>query len=492
MVYSPVPAPSSFGDPGSSQEPSLVFPERLETQFTPGMDAQAVLSYLRETIEAGTSSLDDSLNVISEAAQLLTGGTGAAVAMMRDGSVVCVGRSGETAPPLGARLSLDSGISGECLRTGTLLRCDDAFEDNLADPEVCRELGLRSIVALPLRGSAGVIGILEAFSSRPQAFSEEQIYFLGQLSELAKAAHEREPSSNTAVAPEPQSEESEPEPALSSPAISVAAAVAVENPPALAKRQRPVGVYIRQYWGMAAAIIALVVVIGSWILRPEPARQPARISSTPTRSAPPSSSLAAPAPSATVGAALSYKPSPARALPDNGSSGAVVRPAPPPSRAQATVVRRAVTDAEKAAYSTGSTEANQPAPEESTGNVISAPQMTRPMATSDVSELVSGTPSLPKLSPPVSQGTRGGTLDRKVVPIYPRQALETRIQGDVILEATVAENGQIQNLVVISGHPLLANAAVEAVSKWHYHPYLLNGEPVRKQTRITVTFKLPN
>jgi TonB family protein len=456
------------------------------------MDAQAVLSYLRETIEAGTSSLDDSLNALSEAAQLLTGGTGAAVAMMRDGSVVCVGRSGETAPPLGARLSLDSGISGECLRTGTLLRCDDAFEDDLADPEVCRELGLRSIVASPLRGSTGVIGILEAFSSRPQAFSEEQIYFLAQLSELAEAANEREHTSKTGVAPEPESEESETEAVQGPPRISVAPPEAVENPPAFAHRQRPVGVYIRQYWAMAAGVIALLVVVGSWILRPEPARRPARISSTPTRSGPPASSLATPAPSATVGAALSYKPSPARALPDNASSRAVVRLAPPPSPAQATVVRRAVTGAEKAAYSSSSAEANQPTREESTRIMIPAPQITPSIATSDVSQLVSATPTLPKLSPPVSQGTRGGTLDRKVVPIYPRQALETRIQGDVILEATIAENGQVQNLVVVSGHPLLANAAVEAVSKWHYHPYLLNGEPVQKQTRITVTFKLPN
>ena len=490
MVYSPVPAPSSFGDPGSSQEPSLVAPERLETQFTPAMDAPAVLSYLRETIEAGTSSLDDSLNAVSEAAQLLTGGTGAAVAMMRDGSVVCVGRSGETAPPLGARLSLDSGISGECLRTGTLLRCDDAFEDDLADPEVCRELGLRSIVALHLRGSTGVIGILEAFSSRPQAFSEEQIYFLAQLSELAEAANEREHTSKTGVAPEPESEESEPEPAPAPPRISVAPPEAVENPPAFAHRQ-PVAVYIRQYWSTAAAVIALLVVVGSWILRPEPARRPAWISSTPTRSGPPSSSLAAPAPSATVGAALSYKPSPARALPDNRSSRAVVRLAPPPSPAPATVVRHALTGAEKAAYSSSSAEANQPTQEESTRTMIPAPQIT-PSATSELSQLVPATPTLPKLSPPVSQGTRGGTLDRKVVPIYPRQALETRIEGNVILEATIAENGQVRNLVVVSGHPLLANAAVEAVSKWHYHPYLLNGEPVQKQTRITVTFKLPN
>ena len=103
------------------------------------------------------------LRAIAEAAQELTLASGTALAMQRDGHIICVGRSGETAPALGARLSIDSGISGECLRTGKMLRCDDTEKDQRVDPEVCRKMRLRSVAAVPLFGRHGTIGVLEAF-----------------------------------------------------------------------------------------------------------------------------------------------------------------------------------------------------------------------------------------------------------------------------------------------------------------------------------------
>jgi len=105
--------------------------------------AEIVLAKLRGMIAAGTQENDTILGTIAVAAHALTGATGAAIAMPRDGVVLCVGRSGETAPELGAPLNVDSGISGECLRTGRILRCDDAGRDYQVDPEVCRQLGLR-------------------------------------------------------------------------------------------------------------------------------------------------------------------------------------------------------------------------------------------------------------------------------------------------------------------------------------------------------------
>jgi TonB family protein len=482
MVHSPVPAPSSFGDPASHQEPTPLSPEPPETQFVPVADAQALLCYLRETIQAGTSSLDENLNAISEAAQLLTGGTGAALALMRNGAIVCVGRSGETAPPLGARLSLDSGISGECLRQGILLRCDDAFEDSLADPEVCRELGLRSIVALPLRGQTGVIGVLEAFSSRPQAFSEEQICFLTELSGLAEAAGQRGWEAKLDFGRKPESPQ-----AQSATVASISALV--PKAPSLSPRQGSVGVYIRRYWTMGAAIAALLLVIASWSVRPGPPKPPVgRVSSLQVQPAFPPL-LATPEPSAAFEAALRFKPSPARSLPGNGASTRTARSAPPSSATPDPVVHPANSGVQDANGSTSPAASHMIA---ESRTALAAPEATAPIASvADLSNLAPATPRLPKLSIPVFQGIKGGTLDRKVLPVYPRQALETRIEGDVVLEATVAENGQVQNLVVISGEPLLAGAAVQAVSKWQYHPFLLNGEPVRKQTRITVTFKLP-
>ena len=87
---------------------------------------------------------------------------------------------------------MDSGISGECLRTGKVLRCDDAFKDFRADPEVCRRLGLRSIAAVPLRGAHGITGVLEAFSTHAYAFADEHMDALRRLAELAEQARVRE------------------------------------------------------------------------------------------------------------------------------------------------------------------------------------------------------------------------------------------------------------------------------------------------------------
>jgi hypothetical protein len=83
-------------------------------------NASLIFVKLRKMIASDTQHTDTILGAIAAAAHSLTGATGAAVAMPRDGAVVCVGRSGETAPELGARLNVDSGISGECLRNHAL------------------------------------------------------------------------------------------------------------------------------------------------------------------------------------------------------------------------------------------------------------------------------------------------------------------------------------------------------------------------------------
>jgi protein TonB len=76
------------------------------------------------------------------------------------------------------------------------------------------------------------------------------------------------------------------------------------------------------------------------------------------------------------------------------------------------------------------------------------------------------------------------------MPDYPPLARMARIQGTVRLEAVISTDGRIQNLRVLAGHPLLVNAALEAVARWRYQPTLLNGEPVEVVTEIDVNFTL--
>ena len=90
----------------------------------------------------------------------------------------------------------------------------------------------------------------------------------------------------------------------------------------------------------------------------------------------------------------------------------------------------------------------------------------------------------------VSPGTSQGLLVYKVQPSYPPLARQARVQGTVVLHALIGKDGTIADLSVISGHPMLIQAAMDAVKQWRYKPYLLNGEPALVQTTINVNFEL--
>jgi protein TonB len=99
-----------------------------------------------------------------------------------------------------------------------------------------------------------------------------------------------------------------------------------------------------------------------------------------------------------------------------------------------------------------------------------------------------------KVAPPkkvsISSGVMAGNLLEKTVPQYPAIAKATRTQGTVVVQATISKAGLIENLRVISGPPLLQQAALDAVGSWRYRPYLLNGEPVEVETTVNVVFNL--
>jgi protein TonB len=109
--------------------------------------------------------------------------------------------------------------------------------------------------------------------------------------------------------------------------------------------------------------------------------------------------------------------------------------------------------------------------------------------------IISSTPvAVPKVATPqrvrVSQGVSQGLLIHQVKPNYPPLARQARIQGSVVLQAVIAKDGSIQGLHVVSGHPMLTPAAIDAVKQWRYKPYFLNGEPVEVETVVTVNFTL--
>ena len=113
-----------------------------------------------------------------------------------------------------------------------------------------------------------------------------------------------------------------------------------------------------------------------------------------------------------------------------------------------------------------------------------------------ISSVMKIAPAMPKAVAPakvrVSSGVAQGLLIHETKPVYPPLAMQARIQGTVLLQAVVAKDGTVQDLRVVSGHPLLVKAAMEAVKLWRYKPYRLNDQPVEVDTEIIVNFTLGN
>jgi protein TonB len=93
---------------------------------------------------------------------------------------------------------------------------------------------------------------------------------------------------------------------------------------------------------------------------------------------------------------------------------------------------------------------------------------------------------------PIRQGgiVQAANLIHQINPEYPTLARKTRVQGVVVMEAAISKDGSVESLRIVSGHPLLSQAALDAVRQWRYRPTMLNGEPVEVIHTITVTFTL--
>jgi protein TonB len=180
-------------------------------------------------------------------------------------------------------------------------------------------------------------------------------------------------------------------------------------------------------------------------------------------------------------------------------------PPPPPAAAPVKIVKQVQTDLINGQLRTPTKipekvqmikEDEAPPPIASTGVVGGVPGgMPGGQLGGVIGGIINSTPvAVPKVATPqrvrVSQGVTQGMVLRRIQPSYPPLARQARIQGQVLLQAEISKDGTIENLRLISGHPMLAPAAIEAVKQWRYKPYFLNGEPVEVETQITVNFSL--
>jgi hypothetical protein len=121
------------------------------------------------------SDCEKALRNICRRARSITGATGAAIAVGFDEAMYCRATSGTTAPSLGTRIDVMRGLSGRCVQTCELLLCTDTQNDSRVDAAACKELGVRSILVVPLRQNNEVLGIFEILSSKPNAFSDAHV-----------------------------------------------------------------------------------------------------------------------------------------------------------------------------------------------------------------------------------------------------------------------------------------------------------------------------
>jgi GAF domain-containing protein len=168
-------------------------------------DTLAALAAVQREVESLGRDLVAALQLIAARAQRLVRASGAALALgAEDHSImVCRASSGDDAPPVGAELQVGSGFSGECIRAARMLRCDDAEIDARVDRASCRALGIRSILAAPVRVGGRVIGILEAFSPQPTAFSDSDGVVLQRLADTVLVAVNRAARSEDLELPAP-------------------------------------------------------------------------------------------------------------------------------------------------------------------------------------------------------------------------------------------------------------------------------------------------
>lgn len=440
-----------------------------------------IFATLRAAI--GSERYDPSvvLGAIAESAQAMTGANAAALAMRREGLVICRARSGDMAPAVGSRLSVDSGISGECLRTGKVLRCDDTEKDYRVDPEVCRRLGLRSIAIVPLRGRRGTMGVLEAFSTRPYAFAEEHMDYLIRLAELAENARLRE--SGIVESAE------EAKPAPPQPKTRVGPTVAMAN--AIVRARTVLGPEVRNLASSRTARVALATVAVSLLVL-------LGFSGWNSHRAAPAEAAVKPAPAVVQTAATSPEPAAAQ-------SDLVWKPSPAHVAAAEPATKTGVETASKRDLEQVTSAPPNTEQQQEDNKVLSVPPSTTAAAEGAPAEppkmaalpagraipLASIPVEMPGYGSPVSQGLSGGVLTHKVLPSYPLQALPMRLSGTVVLEATVSERGTVEDMKIVSGPPLLTAAAMDAVRQWRYTPYLLDGKPVKMQKEISISFRAP-
>jgi TonB family protein len=498
MAHHPMSRPDPFAPPRPAAAPVSLSPSNEcqsneEGQLEEGLSLAELATALSAHGGGALSAdlaLDLVLNDIVEHARLATGATAAAIALVRGDEIVCRATTGANAPDLGVKLDVHSGLSGACVQSKLWQRCDDTETDSRVDAEICRDLGVRSILVFPVVREDKLLGVFEIFSPRPNAFSDREIQTLQALSRsivnnVDRAADVVAPPAPVPVLPSPSMEAAaaatvtevetvdrvqldpkqfdlaavedvQAEEAQAAPAQEEVHAPVVEPLPETATQAQS---QPRDYWmsALTVVVIALALFLGwmmGYVRSPSGTKaKTAKNAAVPaqTKSAESSASSASAAPVPDQSPRASAAPAPAASA-QGGSQ--------PSAAGELTPGGLVVYENGKVIYRTA------------------------PQTSAHSAKGANGPVTVPSK-------VADEYLMLRVEPEYPESAREQHIQGPVVLDALVDKAGAVEKLSTVSGDPQLAAAATDAVQQWRFKPFFRNGSPEEFQTQITVSFRLP-
>lgn len=469
-----LPRPMSRTEPSADEFDSLRPPD-----FTRMLEQHLVSAFPPDV------ALDLVLNELVVRAADATGASTAALAIFRGEEMICRAATGLHAPDAGVPLNIQDGLLGACVHTGAAQLCDDADSDPRLDPAISHDLGIRSMLIVPvfeekadqehsLETDPALVGILEVLSPVPNAFS---LYSQNLLEEFAReCAHvcraaEHSTAEPLRILPEAEVLKSFDSNASDSPVVSPV--------------RQPFDAWTVAL-GMLVILAAIAVgfMIGTRVgwLR---SRQTAHDSVTP---APVAVVTADSAPPATPEKA-SIPPSEASPrVKANAKSPKPVDNEPAPSPGELVVYEKG-----KVIF-----RMKPPSADSATASTAAGDTRQRHASAADVpvaSSIVRAASNTRIASPPavwIAPDEAESRILTRVEPQYPTDALAARRSGNVTLEVNVAADGTVSSVRPLSGDPLLAAAAVEAVRNWRYQPYRSHEQPSPFQTDVTLTFSLPN
>jgi TonB family protein len=411
------------------------------------LDAGPYLAHLATTLASSGGAafsadlaLDLVLNEIVEQARLASTAAAAAIALINGNELICRATTGASAPGLGVRLPMRSGLSGACVQLRQPQQCDDTELDSRVDANVYRSFEIRSIVMVPLLDQEQLLGIFEILSPRANEFGDREVQTLEALSRriVANVRYAAESKTNATAPPEASID-------ISSDRVDVreSSNSFIEPIPAPASSKTD------RFSSILLGLVVLVALVLGWTAG-RVGWQMSHTSDSGSTSAPTAKPPAADG-SLQAPHGDSSELSPSTEVSTSGK-GTQTPPASGISNAGLTVYEKG-----KLIYRM-----------DSNGDTRNS---------SSISFL-----------PPEKVAS---LVIHRVEPEYPQVARNAGVQGRVLMSVVVNETGVVREVTVESGDPQLAPSAVEAVRQWRFRPYPSAETSEQFRARISMQFKLP-